>query len=169
MHPPPEPQPRQRRYRVRHQARLDAETHAKLEALACTFRRKRAAILRYVMQWALAHAEGWTVDHSIPSSMHLVTILMDPELLPQVQAAAAAHGASMATWVREAVRQVTPQDFPDSWHAGDIAIRPHDSGYFHRKFGLRLDEVTSRKLGALTRTFDRRHPSRASAFARVWV
>jgi hypothetical protein len=29
---------------------LDADTHAKLEELARTFRRKRAAILRYVMQ-----------------------------------------------------------------------------------------------------------------------
>src|SRR5438128_10537401 len=34
--PTPEPQPRQGRYRVRRQARLDAETHATLEALANT-------------------------------------------------------------------------------------------------------------------------------------
>lgn len=51
MHPPSEPQPRQRRYRVRRHARLDAETHAKLEELATAFQRKGAAILRYVIQW----------------------------------------------------------------------------------------------------------------------
>jgi hypothetical protein len=39
--------------------------------------------------------------------------------------------------------------------AGDIATRSHESGYFRRKFGLRLDAVTSRKLEALMHTFDR--------------
>jgi hypothetical protein len=50
---------------------------------------------------------------------------------------------------------VTPEDFPASWRAGETAARSHDSGYFRRKFGLRLDEVTSRKLEALTQTFGR--------------
>jgi hypothetical protein len=72
MHPLPEPRPRHRRYSVRRQARLDAETHAKLEELAHTFHRKRAQILRYVMQWALAHTQGWTVDPSIPDRPHLL-------------------------------------------------------------------------------------------------
>jgi hypothetical protein len=58
MHPPSEPQPRQGRYRVRRQARPDAETHATLEALANTVHRKGAAILRYVIQWALARTEA---------------------------------------------------------------------------------------------------------------
>jgi hypothetical protein len=66
MHPPPEPQPRWRRYSVRHQARLDRETHATLETLANTFHRKRAQILRHVMQWGFAHTTGWTVAPSIP-------------------------------------------------------------------------------------------------------
>ena len=34
-------------------------------------------------------------------------------------------------------------------------MRSYESSYFHRKFGLRLDEVTLRKLEALTQTFDR--------------
>ena len=34
-------------------------------------------------------------------------------------------------------------------------MHSHDSGYFRRKFGLRLDEVTLRKLEVLTQTFDR--------------
>jgi predicted transcriptional regulator len=50
MNPPSGPHPRQRRYSVRQQARLDAETHAKLEALATALHRKRAQVLRHVMQ-----------------------------------------------------------------------------------------------------------------------
>jgi hypothetical protein len=78
MSPPMEPQPRQRRYSVRHRVHFDAETHATLEALANTFHRKRAPILRYVMQWELAHTQEWTVDPSIPDRPHLVHILVDP-------------------------------------------------------------------------------------------
>jgi predicted transcriptional regulator len=155
MTPPPEPRPRQRRYSVRQQARLDAETHATLEALANTFHRKRAQIMRHVMEWGLRHTREWTVDLSIPDRPHLVHILVEADLLQQVQAVADAHGASIAAWLRHAMRQVTDEDFPPSWRAGNIAIRSHESCYFRRKFGLRLDEVTSQKLEALTQTFDR--------------
>jgi len=58
--------------------------HAKLEELARTFRRKRATILRYVMQWGLALTDGWTIDSSIPDRPHLVHMLVDPDLLQQV-------------------------------------------------------------------------------------
>jgi hypothetical protein len=155
MNPPPEPRPRQRRYRARHQARLDSDTYAKLEALRRTFRRKRAAILRYVMQWGLAHTTGWTIDLSILDRPHLVHMLVDRDLLQHVQAAADAHGASVAVWLRHAMRQVTPEDFPASWRAGDIASRSHESGYYRQKSGMRLDEVTSAKLAALMQTFHR--------------
>ena len=57
------------RYSARHQARLDAETYAKLKELAHTFDRKRSAILRYVMQWGLAQTEGWTVDMAVPETV----------------------------------------------------------------------------------------------------
>ena len=143
MHPSPDPQPRQRRSRVRHQARLDAATHAMLEALASSFHRKRAAMLRSVMEWGLAHTEGWTVDPSTPDRPYLVHILVEPDLLRQVQEAADAHGARVAAWVRQALRQITPEDFPVSWRAEGTAPRSHESGYFHRKFGLRLDDETS--------------------------
>jgi predicted HicB family RNase H-like nuclease len=73
----------------------------------------------------------------------------------QVRDAAAAQGASGAAWVRQAIRQVTPEDFPASWHVGETAARSHESGYFHRKFGLRLDDKTSRKLEALTEAWER--------------
>ena len=98
--PPLEPQPHHRRDSLRYQARLDAETSAKLEALANTFRRKRAAILRYVMQWGLTQTGGWTVDLSIPDSPHVVHRLVAPELLQPVQDAAAAHGGGVAAWLR---------------------------------------------------------------------
>jgi hypothetical protein len=142
MHPLPEPQPHQRRYSVRCQARLDTETHAKLEELVSALHRKQAAILRHAMQWGLSHTEGWTVDVSIPDRPHLVHLLVAPDLLRQVQEAAAAHGVSVAAWLRQAMRQVTPADFPASWRAGDIATRSHDSGYYHRRFMLRLDGAT---------------------------
>jgi hypothetical protein len=109
------------RYRVRRQARLDGDTHAKLEALAKTFHRKRAAILRYVLHWGLAHSQGWTLDRSIPATAHPVTMLVEPELLQQVQAAATAHRVSVAAWERHAMRQVTPEDFPASWCGGETA------------------------------------------------
>jgi hypothetical protein len=100
MNASPKPQPRQRRYRVRQQARLDRETHAKLEAMATALHRQRSAILRYVMQWGLAHTNGWTVDRSPPDRLHLVHMLVEPELLQQVQDAAAAHSVTMAAWLR---------------------------------------------------------------------
>jgi predicted transcriptional regulator len=155
MNPPPEPQPRRRRYSVRHQVRLDAVTHAKLEALTKTFHRKRAQILRYVMQWGLAHTSGWTVDPSIPSRPHLVHMLVEPDLLQQVQDAADAHAVSVAAWLCQAVRQVTPEDFPASWRAGDIASRSHESGYYQHRFMLRLDDETLSKLETLMQTFHR--------------
>jgi hypothetical protein len=58
MNPPRALQPRHVRYSARHQARLDAETHAKLQELAAAFRRKRSAILCYVMQWGLTQTRG---------------------------------------------------------------------------------------------------------------
>jgi predicted DNA-binding protein len=152
MNPPAEPQ---RRYSVRRQARVDAETYATLEALTQTFHRKRATIMRYVMQWALAHTQGWTIDPSIPDRPHLVHMLVAPELLQQVQAAAAAHGADVAAWERHAMRQVTRDDFPPSWRAGETAPRSHESGYYGTRFMLRLDNETLTKLAALMQTFDR--------------
>jgi hypothetical protein len=50
--------PRHRRDRVRYQARLDAETHAKLQDLTTAFHRKRSAILRFVMDWGLTQTQG---------------------------------------------------------------------------------------------------------------
>jgi hypothetical protein len=137
MTPPRAPQPRQVRYSARHQARLDAKTHATLEPLAKTFHRKRGPILRYVMQWGLRHSAGWTIDRSPIVAVPPVPILLEPELYQQAQDAVAAHGVSMAAWLREAMRRITVEDFPARWRMGERAGRSHESRYYQRKFGLR--------------------------------
>ena len=78
-----------------------------------------------------------------------LSLLLGPELLQQVQEAAAAHGASVAAWVREAMRQVSPEDFPASWRAAVADVRTHDSPTYGRRFMLRLDETTAQKLQEL--------------------
>jgi predicted transcriptional regulator len=155
MTPPRDPQPRHVRDRVRYQARLDAETHTKLEELAAAFHRTRSAILRHAMPWGLTQTRGWTVDRAVPGTVRTVGMLLEPELLQQVQEAAAVHGATIAAWLRQAMRRVTIEDFPKSWRAEEIVIRSHDSGYDQRRFMLRLDDETSKKLDTLTRGFDR--------------
>jgi Ribbon-helix-helix protein, copG family len=137
------------RYSARCQARLDAKTHAEHEAWAPTVHRKRSAILRYVMQWGIARTGGWTVDMAVPETVHLLSMLLESALLQQVQEASAAQGASMAAWVREAVRRVTRDDFPEIWRAGVIGVRSHDSHTYGQRFMLRLDEITAQKLQEL--------------------
>ena len=95
-----DPHPRQRRYRARLQARLDAETHAKLEELTAAFHRKGSAILRHMLSWGLTQAQGWTFDRGFTTTVHLVPILLEPALLQQVQDSARVHGTTVAVWVR---------------------------------------------------------------------
>jgi predicted transcriptional regulator len=141
------------RYRVRYQALLDAAAHTKLEELAAVFHRKRSPILRSVMQWGLTQTRGWTVGMAVPASMHPVPVLLEPELLRQAKEAAAVHGATVAAWVRHALRQVAIEDFPESWRAGELASRSHDLRYFGQRFMLRLDETTTQKLQRLVEQF----------------
>jgi hypothetical protein len=107
------------------------------------------------MQWGLTQVQGSTIDQGAPASVHLVYILLEPELLQQVQGSAAAHSTTVAAWVRHAMRQVTLDDFPESWRAGETAPRSHDSGYYGQRFMLRLDETTTRKLQHLADHFER--------------
>jgi predicted transcriptional regulator len=158
MTPPRDPQPRHVRDRVRYQARLDAETHAKLEELAAAFHRTRSAILRHAMPWGLTQTRGWTIDRAVPGTVRTVGMLLESELLQQVQEAAAAHGATVAAWIRHAIRQVSRADFPPSWHAeADQGGKPrsHDSHYYGTRFMLRLDETTAQKLQHLVERFAR--------------
>jgi predicted transcriptional regulator len=149
-HPPQPPRPS-----IHREARLDAETHAKLEAIAKTYHRKRGAVLRYVMHGGLTHTHGWAIDQSIPARAHPVTMMIEPELLQRVQDAAAAYGASVAAWERHALRQVPLEDFPPSWRAGEASPRSHESGHYSKRFMLRLDDQTATELAVLTRTFHR--------------
>jgi predicted DNA-binding protein len=149
------PQPRQRHYTARHQARLDAETFLKLEDLAKTFHRKRGPILRYVLEWGLGHSEGWTIDRFPVVVVPPVPVWLEPELIQRVQDVTAAQGVPVAAWLREAMRRITRDDVPVSWRTGETTGRSHDSGYYRRKFGLRLDEETSRKLRTLMQAFHR--------------
>jgi predicted transcriptional regulator len=155
MTPPEATHQRRVRYRVRHQARLDVETHAKLEGLAEGFHRKRSIILRYVMQWGIARTGGWTVDMAVSGTVRTVGMLLEPDLLQQVQEAAVAQRMTGAAWLRHAMRQIMIEDFPASWRAQKTTSRSHDSGASHRRFMLRLNEDTSHKLETLTRAFDR--------------
>jgi hypothetical protein len=82
-------------------------------------------------------------------------MLVEPDLLQQVQDAAESHGVAVAVWLRQAMRQVTLEDFPDSWRAGEGGSRPHESGHYHRRFQLRLDPHTQRKLETFMQTFNR--------------
>lgn len=72
-----------------------------------------------------------------------------------MQEAASAHGASVAAWLREAMRRVIRDDFPESWRAGETPGRSHDSGHYDRRFMLRRNADTQTKLETLTRTFGR--------------
>jgi predicted transcriptional regulator len=153
--PPPPSQPRHKRYSVRWQARLDPETLAKLLEMAQALHRKRAQILRYVMAWGLDHPHAWTFDRQRPDRTHLVHILVEPALWQRVQEAAALHGASVSAWLRMVMRQILREDFPASWRAGETAPRSHESGHYHRRFMLRLNDETSHKLETLIRAFDR--------------
>ena len=82
-------------------------------------------------------------------------MLLEPELLQQVQEAAAANGASVAALVRHAMREVTIEDFPESWRARVIDGRSHDSQTYRQRFMLRLDETTAQKLQQLVAQFGR--------------
>jgi hypothetical protein len=73
-------------------------------------------------------------------------MLLEPELLQQVQEAAATHGATVAAWARQMLREVRIDDFPESWRADQIGVRSHDSQTYRQRFMLRLGERTSQKL-----------------------
>ena len=88
-----------------------------------------------------------------PGTTHTLSMLLEPALLRQVQEASAARGASMAAWVREAVRRVTDDDFPVSWRAEQTGVRSHDSQTYGQRFMLRLDENTVQKLQDLVGQF----------------
>jgi hypothetical protein len=90
---------------------------------------------------------------AFPGTVCTLRLLLEPELLQQVQEATVAHDATIAAWLRQAMRQVTIDDFPASWRAGVIGVRSHDSQIYDQRFMLRLDETTAHKLQLLVNQF----------------
>ena len=80
---------------------------------------------------------------AVPGTVRTVGMLLEPELLQQVQEAAAAHGATVAAWVRQAMRQVTLDDFPASWRA-EVTSAGRMTRQYGQRFMLRLDETPRR-------------------------
>lgn len=62
---------------------------------------------------------------------------------------------SVAAWVRHAGRQVTLDGFAASWRAEEGGSRSYESGYYHRRFQLRLDHDAQTRLGTFMQTFNR--------------
>lgn len=87
--------------------------------------------------------------------MHHVHILVEPQRLQQVEAAANVHEVTVAAWLRQAMRQVTRKDFPPNWQAGELAPRSHDSPYYGKRFLIRLDDQTRPRLEELSNHFDK--------------
>jgi hypothetical protein len=85
--------------------------------------------------------------------VNMVVMLVESKLFQQIQDAAATNSGTVVAWVRHALRQVTPDDFPASWHAEaaqDDQQRSHDSRRYGTRFMPRLDDETSNTLGILT-------------------
>jgi Ribbon-helix-helix protein, copG family len=51
------------------------------------------------------------------------------------------------------MREVTIEDSPESWRAGESVFRSHDSQTYGQRFMLRLDETTTQKLQQLVTQF----------------
>jgi hypothetical protein len=55
---------------------------------------------------------------------------------------------------RHSMRQVTREDFPPSWQAGETEPQSHDSRYYGACFLMRLDAHMRERLEELSRRFD---------------
>jgi predicted transcriptional regulator len=137
-------------------ARLDAATRAKVDALARRFRRPRAAVVCHIMAWGLGQGRAETLDQG-ESEGPVRHLYLDVEvaLHTRVEQAAAALGVDMAPWLRHMVRRVTLTDFPESWQEERSEARSHESRTYRKRFMLRLDAPTGEKLERLSAHFDR--------------
>jgi hypothetical protein len=86
---------------------------------------------------------------------HIISVYVASELHQQVQQAAAALGVKTGPWLRQMIRQVTPEDFSASWHEGQVEERSHDSRRYGKRFMLRLDDPTWATLETLSTHFER--------------
>ena len=112
--------PRPHRYTVRLNTTLDPASDARPVAFLEAFRRPRGQALRQVLAWSVQ--QGWTelVGHDRASGKpHTVSALVTPDLAVQVHRSVDAAGVSLARWVRHALHQITPADFPANWQVVD--------------------------------------------------
>ena len=107
MNPSSDETPRGARSSIRMNARLDAATRAKVDALAGRFHRPRAAVVCHIMKWGLGQGES-------EGPVRHLYLYVDVALHTRVGQAAAALGIDVAPWLRHMVRQVTMTDFPHS-------------------------------------------------------
>jgi hypothetical protein len=157
---PPDHRLRQPRPRLRMDARLDRRTRATREELATEFHRSRAAMLRQVMRWGLSREPSGHVNRDdTQGPVRYLFFIVESELHQQVRQVAEAAGGEVAPWLRHMLREITVEDFPASWRAGDaprqgsIGGRSHDSQAYGQRFMLRLDEPTREMLERLSRHF----------------
>jgi predicted transcriptional regulator len=161
MHAPPDHWPGEPRYHASLEVHLDAGTHRKLMHFVTAFRRSQSEVIRQVLQWGLTHGQGWQLDRGRRPAPHHIVVRLEPELRHQVEAAARAAGGDISAWLRHAVRQVTVADFPASWQAARReptargSTRSHDSRHYRKRFMMRLDDASTRKLDELAQHFDR--------------
>jgi predicted DNA-binding protein len=156
VNPSSDESPHGARASIRMDARLDAATRAKVDALARRFRRPRAAVVCHVMEWGLRQGRAETLDQGESEGpvRHLY-LSVEVALHQRVQQAAAALGMDMGPWLRHVVRRVSVTDFPGSWQEERSEERSHESRTYQKRFMLRLDALTGEKLESLSTHFDR--------------
>ena len=136
-------------------ARLNAATRQKVDALAKRFHRPRAAVLCHIMHWGLSCAQIGPLDRrDTHGPVRHLYLYVPSELYAQVEKAATAAGVKAAVWLRHNVRQIAIEDFPTSWQEATPPERSHDSRTYTERFMLRLDDPTREKLEDLSMHFD---------------
>jgi hypothetical protein len=156
VHAPPDRQLHDPHASIRLDARLDVATRQKVDDLARHFHHPRAAVLSHIMHWGLSRGQTGPHSRDDPqgAARHL-SCTVASALHQQVQQAAAAVGVKTASWLRQMIRQVTPEDFPASWHEGHAAERSHESRRYGKRFMLRLDGQAWATLDAWSTHFER--------------
>jgi hypothetical protein len=150
-------------------AALDSTTRAKLEGLADQFHRSRAAVLRQVMQWGTTRRDMGEMEHGdAQGPITHFFFVVDATLHQDVGKAARGAGLEVAPWLRHMLREITAEDFPQSWQAAAqgttrpqasprVSRRSHDSRTYGKRFMLRLDESTWDTLDMLSQHFKQSH------------
>jgi predicted HicB family RNase H-like nuclease len=146
---------------------LDPVTHAKVMALATAVQWHRPRLLRYVLPWGRAHGANWPISRDRPPSpSQNLSVRVTEDLRQQVYDTAAASGVPVSTWLRHVMQHITPDDFrtngPPEITSEDEeedrtrrGLRSHESQRYARRFMIRVDEATGRKLALFMQTFER--------------